>query len=109
MKITHQGARFEALTGFYTDEVVFSDGTKGKIEFNFLWNVEFNHMEEVTSGLLVIGPNQSVTFSKIGLLHLTKLGAIPERISASEIISEHIGKVVEAMQRVEVEVKFKNI
>ena len=110
MKITHQGANFTELTGYYTDKVVFPDSTEGQIEFGFTYDVEFQRIKEVTNGLLLVSKGSSVTFSKVSMLWQTRIGRpCPEEWDVTGIICSHIGKVADLMPKVEVEVKFKNI
>lgn len=106
MKITHHEATFAALSGHYSEKIAFPDGHEGSIEFGFLWDPEYKFLREITSGLLIINSNQSVTFGRTDVLRLTRIGSIPEEMDITGIITEHFGKVASLMERAKAEIKF---
>lgn len=109
MKIEHLNATIIEISGHFQDEVKFPDGTKGKIEFSFTYEGEFELLT-VTSGVLVINDKASVTFSKSRTtLYTKKFGPVPEDLNYSEIIVDYFAKVSELAKGAEVDVKIKGV
>lgn len=109
MKIEHLNATITEISGHYQDGVKFPDGTEGRIEFSFTYEGEFGFLT-VTSGVLVINDNASVTFSKSRTtFYTTKFGPVPEDLNYSEIIVDFFAKVSELSKGAEVDVKIKGV
>lgn len=109
MKIEHLNATITEISGHYKNEVEFPDATKGRIEFSFVYEGEFGTLT-VTSGVLVINDNASVTFSKSRTtFYSTKIGLIPEDLDYSEIVFGHFERVSDLVKDAEVKVKLKGL